>query len=111
MRPQALAAAPRTIAGVRQSEGYRSNVGLLSGSRGVIVTLRLRDADGTVLATRTNLYVPPRSLLQLGLATLFPGAPAPEPVGAVEVLPDGPLLAYLSVVDGSSQDPVLVLAP
>lgn len=111
VRPQVLSAAPRTVAGVRQTGGYRSNVGLVTGSRGVIVTLRLRDADGTVLATRSSLYVPPRSLVQLGLANLFPGAPAPDPVGSLEVLPDGPLLAYLSVVDGTSQDPVLVLAP
>ena len=111
VQPQALVATPRTIAGVRQADGYRSNVGLVTGSRGVLVTLRLRDADGAVLATRSNFYVPPRSLVQLGLTTLFPGAPLPDPVGAIDVLPDGPLLAYLSVVDGSSQDPVLVLAP
>lgn len=111
VRPQALAATPRTIAGVRQTGGYRSNVGLVSGSRGVTVTLRLRDADGAVLGTRSGFRVPPRSLVQVGLATLFPGAPLPDPVGAIDVLPDGPLLAYLSVVDGSSQDPVLVLAP
>ncbi|MGV8039454.1 MAG: PKD domain-containing protein [Thermoanaerobaculaceae bacterium] len=111
VEPQALTPAARTIAGVRQTGGYRSNVGLVTGSRGVIVTLRLRDADGSVLATRSSLYVPPRSLLQLGLANLFPGAPAPDPVGSLDVLPDGPLLAYLSVVDGTSQDPVLVLAP
>lgn len=111
VRPQMLAATPRTIAGVRQAGGYRSNVGLVTGRRGVIVTLRLRDADGTVLATRSSFYVPPRSLVQLGLTTLFPDVPAPNPVGSLEVLPDGPLLAYLSVVDGTSQDPVLVLAP
>jgi len=111
VRPQALAATPRTIAGVRQTGGYRSNVGLVSGSRGVTVTLRLRDADGAVLGTRSGFRVPPRSLVQLGLTALFPGAPLPDPVGAIDVLPDGPLLAYLSVVDGSSQDPVLVLAP
>lgn len=111
VQPQALAATPRTIAGVRQTDGYRSNVGLVTGSRGVLVILRLRDADGAVLGTRSSFYVPPRSLVQLGLAALFPEALPPSPVGSIEVLPDGPLLAYLSVVDGSSQDPVLVLAP
>jgi PKD repeat protein len=111
VQPRALVATPRTIAGVRQTDGYRSNVGLVTGSRGVTVTLRLRGDDGAVLGTRSGLHVPPRSLVQLGLTALFPGVPLPDPVGAIDLLPDGPLLAYLSVVDGSSQDPVLVLAP
>jgi hypothetical protein len=75
------------------------------------VTLRLRDADGRLLGTAESVWVAPRSLLQLSLAAAFPGAPMPAEVGSIEVVPDGPLAAYLSVVDGSSQDPVLVLAP
>lgn len=33
------------------------------------------------------------------------------PGGSLEVIPNGPLGVYLSVVDGTSQDPVLVLQP
>lgn len=111
VNPQGLSAVARTIAGVRHDQVYRSNVGFVTGQSGVLVTARLRDANGEVLATRSGFFVPPRSLVQIGLASLFPGASASSPVGAIEVLPNGPLLAYLSVVDGTSQDPVLVLAP
>jgi PKD repeat protein len=109
--PQGLSSAARTFAGVRHDQVYRSNVGFVTGQSGVLVTARLRNANGEVLATRSGFYVPPRSFVQLGLASLFPGASAPAPVGAIDVLPNGPLLAYLSVVDGTSQDPVLALAP
>jgi PKD repeat protein len=111
VRPATLSATARTLAGARASDGYRSSVGLVSGPAGARVTLRLRDADGRLLGTAESVWVAPRSLLQLSLAAAFPGAPMPAEVGSIEVVPDGPLAAYLSVVDGSSQDPVLVLAP
>jgi hypothetical protein len=76
----------------------------------VNATARLYDTNGSKLAERTDLFVPARSLQQFRLEDLFPGVPSPNPVGTLEVIPNGPLVVYLSVVDGSSQDPVLVLA-
>jgi hypothetical protein len=111
LRPTALHSATRTLPGVRVLDGYRTNLGLFTGAAGANVTLRLRNASGALLATNSTLWVPPRSLVQLSLGDAFPGAPAPSPVGAVEVQTNAPLGAYLSVVDGSSQDPILVLAP
>jgi len=64
-----------------------------------------------LLGTAASVWVAPRSLLQLSLAAAFPGAAMPAEVGSIEVVPDRPIAAYLSVVDGSSQDPVLVVAP
>ena len=111
LRPAELHGVIRTLAGVRANDGYRSSIGLVSGPTGASVTLRLRDADGRLLGTAEAVWVAPRSLLQLSLAAAFPGAPLPAQVGSVEVVPDRPIAAYLSVVDGSSQDPVLVVAP
>lgn len=101
----------KVLTGVRTAGGYRTNVGLATPSQGVNATARLYDASGARLAERTGLYVPPRSLQQFRLEDLFPGVANPNPVGTLEVIPNGPLVVYLSVVDGSSQDPVLILAP
>lgn len=101
----------KVLAGVRTRDGFRTNVGFATPSQGVHATARLYDASGAVLAQRSDLYVPPRSLQQFRFEDLFPAAPNPNPVGTLEVIPNGPLVVYLSVVDGSSQDPVLVLAP
>jgi hypothetical protein len=109
--PTALHTATRTLPGVRVLDNYRTNIGLVTGTAGANVTLRLRNAGGAVLATNSTVWVPPRSLYQVSIADAFPGAQSPNPVGAVEVSTNAPLGAYLSVVDGSSQDPILVLAP
>jgi hypothetical protein len=108
--PTALHTATRTLPGVRALDGYRTNVGLVTGTAGANVTLRLRNANGAVLATNSTIWVPPRTLYQASLGDLF-GAATPNPVGAVEISTNAPLGAYLSVIDGSSQDPILVLAP
>jgi hypothetical protein len=101
----------RTLAGVRNRDGYRTNVGFASGTSRVNAVARLYDASGALLATRSDLSIPPASLQQFRLQDLFPGAPDPNPVGSIQVVPTGPLAVYLSVVDGTSQDPVLLLAP
>ncbi|MGC8916593.1 MAG: PKD domain-containing protein, partial [Thermoanaerobaculum sp.] len=107
----AFSSGTRFVTGVRNRDGFRTNVGLLTPSGGVNATARLYDGSGSKLAERSDLYVPPRSLQQFRLEDLFPGAPVPNPAGSLEVIPSGPLAVYLSVVDGTSQDPVLVLVP
>lgn len=108
--PAALHSATRTLPGVRALDGYRTNFGLFTGASGANVTLRLRNTNGAVLATNAAIWVPPRTLYQASLGDLFGGA-KPNPVGAVEISTNAPLGAYLSVIDGLSQDPILVLAP
>lgn len=110
LAPAALSAAPRTLPGVRHGNGYRTNIGLATGTTGANVALVLRDADGHTIAER-SLWVPPRSLVQKTLPTAFPGAVPPAEVGSIEVSPDAPVAAYLAVVDESSQDPILFLLP
>ena len=88
--PTALHTATRTLPGVRALDNYRTNIGLVTGPFGANVTLRLRNANGQVLATNQAVWVPPRSLYQLSLADAFPGASTPNPVGAVEVQTNAP---------------------
>ncbi len=107
----AISGQRKVLTGVRTVNGYRTNVGLATPSQGINATARLYDANGNRLDERSDLYVPPRSLQQFRLEDLFPRASPPNPVGTLEVIPNGPLAVYLSVVDGSSQDPVLILAP
>ncbi len=101
----AYATPPQALAGVRTAGGYRSNLGLVAAEGPVAVTVTLRDGDGGVLATAT-VEVPARSLRQLGVQGLFPGAPPLSPAGSLSLSASGPVLGYLSVVDPSSQDPV-----
>lgn len=107
----AFSSQAKFVTGLRARDGFRTNVGFVASSPGVNATARLYDASGALLAERTGLYIPPRSLQQFRFEDLFPVAPVPIPVGSLEVIPDGPLGVYLSVIDGSSQDPVLVLVP
>ncbi|MCU0234620.1 MAG: hypothetical protein MUE90_11405 [Thermoanaerobaculales bacterium] len=104
-----LHAGDRVLPGVRTTGGFRTSVGLVSGGRGVSFVVELRGADGSLLASRA-VDVPPRSLRQWTVQQLFGSAfRAPEPAGSLLVSADGPFLAYLTVIDGSSQDPVFVM--
>jgi len=106
-----VSAARRTLAGVRVDATTRTNLGLASLANGATADLVLRDADGTVLGVRQGFWIPPRSVVQLSFADAFPGAAPPDPVGSIEVVPYAPLVAYLSIVDGTSQDPSFVAVP
>ncbi|MCU0274797.1 MAG: hypothetical protein MUE34_16345, partial [Acidimicrobiales bacterium] len=56
------------------------------------------------------ISVPPRTMRQWSVDQLFGAAyVAPDPVGSLRVSGSGPFLAYLTVIDGSSQDPVFVM--
>ena len=99
----------KVLPGVRTIGGFRTSVGLVTGDDRVSFTIQLRDADGTLLASRA-VSVPPRTLRQWSVQQLFGSAfEAPNPVGSLVVLPDGDSLAYLTVIDGTSQDPVFVM--
>ena len=108
--PGALTPAARMITGVRDNTPYRTNIGLLAGADGGSAALMLFDGDGTIMATAT-VDLLPLSLVQESLTSLFPGVPAPFPAGSVVITALEPYIAYVSVVDGSSQDPVYEVPP
>jgi CSLREA domain-containing protein len=103
---QAFSPRRKVVAGVRNADGYRTNIGFVGGSSDESFTVSLRGADGTVLATN-SVSVPQRSMEQSSLDDLFGAAASGLAIGSVDVAATGqPLLVYVSVVDGSSQDPI-----
>ena len=99
----------KVLPGVQMLEGFRTNVGFLTGDRAVNFQFDLRDAGGTLIATAFR-SVEPRSLRQLSVEKLFGTSVAvPNPVGSIVVTGDADFLAYLTVIDGTSQDPVFVM--
>ena len=79
------------------------------GDHAVTFQFDLRDAGGTLIATSFR-SVEPRSLRHLSVERLFGRSVAvPDPVGSIVVSGDGDFLAYLTVIDGTSQDPVFVM--
>jgi hypothetical protein len=104
-----LHAGDRVLAGVRTTGGFRTSAGLVSGGSAVSFVVDLRDADGSLLASRA-VSVPPRSMRQWTVQQLFGSAYRdPDPAGSLVVAGDTDFLAYLTVIDGSSQDPVFVM--
>jgi hypothetical protein len=105
----ALAAGEMVLPGVRLRDGFRTNIGVVTGAKGMTFDLDLRDADGALRAS-TTLFVPPRTVHQRSVENLFGGGFAiPDPVGAIVVNGSKPYTAYLTVIDPSSQDPVFVM--
>jgi hypothetical protein len=104
-----LAPGPTVLPGVRLRDGFRTNVGVVTGDRSVSFTFDLRDAGGTLRSTAFQ-SVPPRTLRQLSVEKLFGnGVPKPDPAGSIVVKASRPYAAYLTVIDGTSQDPVFVM--
>jgi hypothetical protein len=105
----ALASGPTVLPGVRLLDGFRTNVGVVTGNRSVAFTFDLRDAGGTLLST-AFLTVKPRTLRQLSVERLFgKSMRKPDPAGSIVVKASQPYVAYLTVIDGTSQDPVFVM--
>ncbi len=96
------------LPGVRMLNGFRTNVGVVTGNAPATLEFRLRDADGILLA-KEFLDVPPRTLTQLSVNKIFGNqVTKPDPVGSLVVSSGTEFLAYLTVIDGTSQDPVFV---
>lgn len=105
----ALAAGTRVLPGVRVLDGFRSNIGVVTSNQSVSFTFDLRDEGGTLRATAFKTVLP-RTLQQWGIGKLFgTNFVEPDPAGSVVVSADRPYLAYMTVIDGSSQDPVFVM--
>jgi hypothetical protein len=90
--------------------GFRTNIGIVTGNAWATVEIRLRDADGILLA-REFVEVPPRTLAQYSLNKVFGNNVAkPDPVGSLAVSSGEPFRAYLTVIDGTSQDPLFIMS-
>lgn len=108
--PAALNRETKVLSGVRLRQGFRTNVGVVTGEHPASVRLRLFDHDG-VLQGETYVDVPGRSMAQWSVDTLFGKAllEKPDPAGGLVVDADTDFFAYLVTIDNSSQDPVLFL--
>jgi hypothetical protein len=105
----ALVAGEKVLPGVRVLDGFRTNIGVVTDSQSVTFTFDLRDEGGTLRKSAFK-SVPPRTMQQWSIEKLFgSGFAVPDPAGSVVVSANRPYLTYLTVVDGSSQDPVFVM--
>jgi hypothetical protein len=106
----ALADGEVVLPGVRMLDGFRTNVGVVTGDAWATVEFRLRDADGLLLAQKF-LEVPPRTLTQLSINKVFGNKMIKtDPVGSLVVTSGTEFLAYLTVIDGTSQDPLFMMS-
>jgi hypothetical protein len=98
------------LPGIRVRDGFRTNVGVVTGETWASVRLRLRDQSGAEHAD-TYVNVPARSMRQWSLEGLFGASQVKEldPTGSLVLDSDADFFAYLVVIDGSSQDPVFFL--
>ena len=109
VRSTALTSGNTVLPGVRLLEGFRTNIGVVTGERTVSFTFDLRDQGGTLRGTAFKT-LPPRTLQQWSVEKLFGnGFVIPDPVGSIVVKATRPHLSYLTVIDGTSQDPVFVM--
>ena len=105
----ALVSGQKVLPGVRILDGFRTNIGVVTGNQSVSFTFDLRDEGGTLRGTAFRT-VPPRTMQQWGVGMLFGnGFVEPDPAGSVVVSANSPYLAYMTIIDGSSQDPVFVM--
>ena len=106
---EALKPGEVVLPGVRMLDGFRTNVGVVTGDRWTDIEYRLRSDDGMQIAQRF-LSVPPRTLRQLSIEQIFGSSvTVPDPIGTIVVSSDRPFLTYMTVIDGTSQDPVFVM--
>jgi hypothetical protein len=104
----AIKAGTAVLPGVRMMDGFRTNVGFVTGDQGATFGCTLYDSDGTVRAQGT-VTVPARSLKQRSIEQIFGGSAVVDPVGMLTVESADPFLVYMTIIDGTSQDPVFVM--
>jgi hypothetical protein len=98
------------LPGVRMREDFRTNVGFVTGDQAETFVCKLWNANGH-LVKEAFVAVKPRSLRQLSVEQIFghSGYDIPDPVGTITVEGDQSFLTYMTVIDGTSQDPVFVM--
>lgn len=98
------------LSGVRLTGGFRTNLGLVTRDKEITFEIDLYRSDGLLLDTST-VTVSARSMRQVPVEDLFPDiAVMPDPVASIVVRGDEAFLAYLAVIDGTSQDPIFVMS-
>jgi hypothetical protein len=106
----ALADGEVLLPGVRMRDGFRTSVGVVTGNAWATMKFKLRDADGILLGQEIE-EIPPRTLTQLSMNKLFGNnVTKPDPVGSLVVTSGTEFVAYLTVIDGTSQDPLFVMS-
>ena len=92
--------------------GFRSNVGFANpNDNAVVVTVKVFDLDTGALLGERERAMPPLAVTQINNVFAFVGAGSVVADNAsVEFVADGPVLAYGSVLDNTSSDPIYVLA-
>lgn len=105
--PVAAFASRMFVPGLRNDDGYRSNVGFVNGgSEAETIAVTLLSPSGTELA-RTNLTVNAGQQVQFGVNALFAGVAVPAGFTlAAEGDANARVFAYGSMVDNASGDPV-----
>jgi hypothetical protein len=95
---------------VAQSASFRTNFGLIEGSgQPASVELRLLDAHNNQIATNT-FNLKPYELQQFNFGAAFPNVTLNDGRVEARVLSDtGKISAYASVLDNTTNDPLLVL--
>jgi plastocyanin len=92
------------------ASGFRTNVGAVNTtSSAATARVTLRAAGGASLGERT-LAIPPLGHIQQSVAQLFDKAAMTDDNLFLELDSTQPLLAYVSVVDNASADPIFVPA-
>ncbi len=96
-----------------ETEGFRTNLGLLNidATNGAEVALTLYDEEGAVAAEISNLWLAAGQLTQFNLASRL-GLQGVDLRGTVmiEQLSGLAVAAYASVIDNKTQDPILIPA-
>jgi hypothetical protein len=105
----ALSTAAVVLPGIRTRQGFRTNVGVVTGDQETEVRFRLYDQNGVQTSGKTRT-IPARTVVQWSVKSLFSSASMPNPVGSVAVDASAEFFAYVVVLDGSSQDPAFFLA-
>jgi hypothetical protein len=93
---------------VTQNALYRANAGIMNPSRQTAeVTITLTGADGTKKAPQIKITIPPMSMIQDSLSSIFN---APVEVQDAFILAESsvPVFAWASIVDNSSGDQIFV---
>ena len=96
-----------------ETEGFRTNLGLLNidATNGAEVALTLYDEEGAIAAEISNLWLAAGQLTQFNLASRL-GLQGVDLRGTVmiEQLSGLAVAAYASVIDNKTQDPILIPA-
>lgn len=104
--PAVTGGAIRTIfAGVRNGNGFRTNVGLYNSNEGFLQAIVSVYVDGQQIGTRFLDVVPENRLLQMDLFALVNAAGVTTDNAYARVTTrGGPVIAYVSVIDNATND-------